>query len=775
MSATQIYTAMAEKVNGKLLESDYWVQFLEAISTEKALKVTNISSKVDYNNIDDADKDRLNQIGLKYGYPLNLILDNSDDFALKDVRSISYKIQNKTTVNGFIFPIELQNRVGLVYNFLWANTTKLVRAIDTTEIDTNLSGHDYETPFYGITPTVFVENTITAPLYLDSGTPLDETSTWYLDSDVVTSLASTMTMHYGIELICDTIITEDGVDYLCNSDWFDYIRVGSDYNRKATNIPHPACQITGIMDQTGEYDAYNTSDTGYTIVDIELQIAVTPTYIGKVAISTPNDFYRIVAGTGKKGINSQYGTNPFSSAILHWGFDEDNTTAVIDETANGYDGAITGTTTRVTGIVGKTVDFDGSTSVTEAGVVITNVDSTVNLWFNFADENVDMYLFDLGYLEMLWNDATSKLDIIITGASTTASINYAFTDFSTDILCQVEIDIGSSNMNLYLDATLVDTISIAGIGTIAGTETVEIGWDGSTDYFTGLIDDFSINNKIMSSAEKTAILTNKLASLTSLGNKVYTDVIDVDEITDENSRYIVQSYIKGNTINDVILGTGDGTDYTFSGTVDVLGIKPTTFRIKYEDTLANTYYVWDDSEGNITGDRITGTIDYTTGAYDLYFYKDYKTESYLLGTGDGSTTVFADTLNTNLQAGHVDLQYFIGATLYEVTDDGAGNITGTGISSGTVNYTTGAISITFSSPPVADSPIKVTFIYRLFSIPENLNEITAEYRTITNMDITEFGIEDDSGKLVVYGTFPKVSFGVGDYYLSANFIIEQTP
>ena len=42
------------------------------------------------------------------------------------------------------------------------------------------------------------------------------------------------------------------------------------------------------------------------------------------------------------------------------------------------------------------------------------------------------------------------------------------------------------------------------------------------------------------------------------------------------------------------------------------------------------------------------------------------------------------------------------------TDNGSGNITGAGISSGTVNYTTGAISVTFSAAPSSGTAVTTT-------------------------------------------------------------------
>jgi len=67
--------------------------------------------------------------------------------------------------------------------------------------------------------------------------------------------------------------------------------------------------------------------------------------------------------------------------------------------------------------------------------------------------------------------------------------------------------------------------------------------------------------------------------------------------------------------------------------------------------------------------------------------------------GDGSTKVFAFTSSKiPVTVSTVTISYTVGSTDYEGTDDGAGVITGTGLT-GTINYTTGAIALTFTTAP----------------------------------------------------------------------------
>lgn len=79
-----------------------------------------------------------------------------------------------------------------------------------------------------------------------------------------------------------------------------------------------------------------------------------------------------------------------------------------------------------------------------------------------------------------------------------------------------------------------------------------------------------------------------------------------------------------------------------------------------------------------------------------------------IGTGDGTTTSFSGTLsNTPI----VPKTVTVTAGDVTGTDDGNGNITGTGISSGTIDYDTGEISVSFDSAPASGVSIDVDYDY----------------------------------------------------------------
>ena len=82
------------------------------------------------------------------------------------------------------------------------------------------------------------------------------------------------------------------------------------------------------------------------------------------------------------------------------------------------------------------------------------------------------------------------------------------------------------------------------------------------------------------------------------------------------------------------------------------------------------------------------------------FYQDWPQQYAVenLASGDGSTTTFTGTLqNPPIIAGTL----FITDDTAVAQDQGDGTLTGTGISSGTINYTTGAYSVTFTTAPTS--------------------------------------------------------------------------
>lgn len=90
-----------------------------------------------------------------------------------------------------------------------------------------------------------------------------------------------------------------------------------------------------------------------------------------------------------------------------------------------------------------------------------------------------------------------------------------------------------------------------------------------------------------------------------------------------------------------------------------------------------------------------------------------------LGTGDGTVTTFGGTLATPTRKGSVALR--VGAARV-ASDDGNGNLVGTGIT-GTINYTTGVLSATWSTAPASNDAVTAEYAYDSEVATSNIREL----------------------------------------------------
>jgi hypothetical protein len=112
---------------------------------------------------------------------------------------------------------------------------------------------------------------------------------------------------------------------------------------------------------------------------------------------------------------------------------------------------------------------------------------------------------------------------------------------------------------------------------------------------------------------------------------------------------------------------------------------------------------------------VVGTPIYIDGtSIDLYvdpasFYSAYPQQvtKEKVSDGDGSMVAFTDTLKTPVNPGTV----VVDDNVETFSDDGAGTLTGDEGGSGTINYTTGALSVTFNTAPTASDDVDVTYEY----------------------------------------------------------------
>lgn len=83
-----------------------------------------------------------------------------------------------------------------------------------------------------------------------------------------------------------------------------------------------------------------------------------------------------------------------------------------------------------------------------------------------------------------------------------------------------------------------------------------------------------------------------------------------------------------------------------------------------------------------------------------------------IGNGDGTTTSFNATLDTLIVPGSVSISFTVGGASYTATDDGNGNISTTEVS-GTIDYKTGNLNLTFTTAP--DNGTSINVSYQIYS------------------------------------------------------------
>lgn len=145
-------------------------------------------------------------------------------------------------------------------------------------------------------------------------------------------------------------------------------------------------------------------------------------------------------------------------------------------------------------------------------------------------------------------------------------------------------------------------------------------------------------------------------------------------------------------------------------------------------------YLYGNNKGNITAGSSMNTP--FTGVEGHFNFSNDVVDGESVGTGDGSTTEFTVTLGyTPIRKKSV----IIKAGTVEVEDDGEGNITGEGVTAGTVDYSTGAISVQFTSAPALDTA--VTAVYRY-----DMDQTTVGFSQV-DLDLASISIEAFPRKL----------------------------
>ena len=136
---------------------------------------------------------------------------------------------------------------------------------------------------------------------------------------------------------------------------------------------------------------------------------------------------------------------------------------------------------------------------------------------------------------------------------------------------------------------------------------------------------------------------------------------------------------------------------TLSFTIPNTPIHPGTLSIS-----AGSYSFTDNGTGVLSATGASGAINFATGVGTLNFFAPVAGS---LATGDSATTTFSGSLGVALIPGSLSLT----CGIVVGSDNGSGSITGSGISAGAINYTTGAWSVSFAAAPTTGAELNMAY------------------------------------------------------------------
>lgn len=796
-----IIESLKNKLLSALKSDSLWTQFMEAIGEELCLerdKIEQTKYFFDYRNLLE---DGLINLANTYGYIPNLIVESDLNYLKREVESIPYRIKNKTVYDGYYLLFKLISRKGEIYNFFW-DGNKLIRAVDyvkTLEILNN--NYNPTEPFtdikadrnFSIVSTTDVYDLDTKDLYLDT---LKGSFHWYLDHNG----SILPSKHLGIDLFYDRMIGNNSI----TSPYFEYLDLGIDYTKRCPIIPHSGLQITGNTLESGAYNSFNES-LDYSVPALKLKCATVFTYRKEITPIEPfvldkdipqtldnainwyldtedniirpslSSFKYISCGNGERTLLNHANRNLFKydQLIFYYSMDdEDYSTKITDYSSNQNHCQLVGDTRKLKGIVGKSVDFNGSTHlVSSSQTSFSNGNYTLSFWVRVTEESLDSCILDFNFLKIFYSKNNSQITVIM-GEDIVGIVNIA-KNTNNNIM----LEFLNNVLNIYVNSIKESTENI---NTYSGTYSLYIGCTSSLDsHFIGVIDDIFYTTKIYTDNEKKYIYNNKVGIVTKLDNKLATYELSPQYETYENDTYrIIQSYVRGNEINDEFGFTSeDDEETTYIGTIQNYPIVDKSFTMVYEtnDVLKPIVTLCSDENGNLydksTNMKVDGHINYSTGEYFLKGFSNGEVRHEIVSTS--SPTKISTTLQHSLIIKNsITLTYtLIGGQSYIASANSDGVISGDGISQGTINYSTGELLIDFEQS--IQGVVSIDYSYKIILNMKGNTPVFFNYTTVNSLGVSEIALEDGSHNVLAYMTFPPVQVNNQYNYISANFIIRK--
>jgi hypothetical protein len=208
--------------------------------------------------------------------------------------------------------------------------------------------------------------------------------------------------------------------------------------------------------------------------------------------------------------------------------------------------------------------------------------------------------------------------------------------------------------------------------------------------------------------------------------------------TEETDEVLDSGEAASTDVEAEVLAAGDGSEVVFHGILANDDIEAGTVAVT-ATVGAAPVTMSDDGEGRLSGTAGAGTIDYTTGLFSLVFgtAPDNATNVTANYSHTPPTATFSDTLlNTPVEPGTV----VVTDGVETFSDNGRGVLTGDAGGSGTINYDTGAISVTFAVAPLEDVDVEASYVTAIDGV---LDEPVDTARNASGIYISHGSVRQD--------------------------------
>lgn len=805
-----IENSIKSKLHSALTISDFWNQFVEAIVEELYIQQQETEKTKYFYDIYHALEDNLILLCKQFGYNPNLILNDSAvippekilEYIRLQAKSIKYRIQNKTTYNGYMFNFNILGVKGNTYVAFFDNT-KIVRSLEWKEIYNKLVTFSFDKPFIDIIPNQSLSFAIN--LKLDEGYIMDDAPPLKLDMKI----DSTPTGHIFYEFILDKILEGN---YLIDDRYTRYLEEASLYTKSLKHYVHCGIQLNIPLYTTDAYNFIHPNNE-YTIPDLNLNTSIGYQYARRYVLSpfplmddgrfldetltytmdgseevtnpvTLKDFYYISIGGGNHPLlNMDYASkinNP-TNYIAYYSFnDEPNSLLFTDYSNLARNLTSDDVQTFKYNDFGNTVYFSG-VPLYNLVISLINTNYTISFWYDPDMSGSNQYIFDLGFIKLLYNYTYKRLEL--------------FFENNTYYINNIDYYQHYINIELHKNDTLyffIDTILVFSIPitqSYNGTHKLYIGSDSNKSidsYFYGFINEFNIKLGFYTTNEKQYIYTNKVRLITKLHN-FYNRVplSNFEKAESSDGQYmVVTSYNKALFINNEFLFNRKNNIEIYNGITKYNNLIPKTVGVTIRYLSEDKYITatFKDNGGGffesiIENDEsylISGRIDYLTGAYSVYLFS-YKSIKNAQIFPFQSTNQVTASLYKHIKPLSINIFYTIGTVNFNAVDDGLGNILGyqVDIENSYVNYETGDFFIKFIEPTDNNTDVRIQYSYKITPLIDNGEPIFIEYNTYNNLEVTEVAIENQNKEIMVYATFPPIKFNSMYNYLDTAFLLKK--